>query len=367
MAHAPRIEQELAAAEAAWKDANEGKTRVCARRAVALATEAWLARLPVAPWRGDAMEHLRQIQQAASFPLPIRQAAERLGTTVSRRHAAPFTTDPISDARVIVEYLTANTEQKTPRSILDHPTLSRRYFSPRREAPPDIFWVDCKEARLACLYVAPHPGALTLVHFHGNGEVVADCLPEFAADLTALGVNVLFVEYRGYGASSGEPGLARILDDVPAIVSSLPVTPSQLVAFGRSLGSFYAIELVHRFPEAAGLIIESGIADPLERILLRVSPNDVETTAPELAAEVRARLDPQAKLAGYAGPVLVLHAKEDTMVDSSHAMRNASYARRATLRLLPEGDHNSIFEDNREEYLATLAEFLMGIEKSVIV
>jgi alpha-beta hydrolase superfamily lysophospholipase len=328
---------------------------------VALATEAWLARLPAPTWRGDAMEHLRQLQQAASLPLPIRQAAERLSTTVSRRHGAPFTTDPIGDARVIVEYLSANTEEKTPRSILDHPTLSRRYFFPRREAPPDIFWVDCHEARLACAYVAPHPAALTLVHFHGNGEVVADCLPQFAADLTALGVNVFFVEYRGYGASSGEPGLARLLDDVPAVVKALPVPPSQLVAFGRSLGSLYAIDLVHRFPETAGLIIESGIADFLERILLRVRPEDVDTTAPELAAEVRARLDPEAKLHAYTGPVLVLHAKEDTMVDSSHAMRNASYASRATLRFLPEGDHNSIFEDNRKEYLATLSEFLQGI------
>jgi hypothetical protein len=246
------IAQELAAAEAAWKDANEGKARVCARRAVALATEAWLARLPVPPWRGDAMKHLREIQQAASFPLPIRLAAERLSTTVSRRHADPFSTDPIGDARVIVEYLTANTKEMS-RSILDHPTLSRRYFSPRREAPPDIFWIECEEARLACAYVAPHPGALTLVHFHGNGEVVADYIPELAADLTALGVNVLFVEYRGYGASSGEPGLARILDDVPAIVKALPVSPSQLVGFGRSLGSLYAIEKVHSFQESAGI------------------------------------------------------------------------------------------------------------------
>lgn len=102
-----RIEQELAAGEAAWKDANEGKARVCARRAVALASEAWLARFPVPPWRGDAMEHLRQIQQADSLPLAIRQAAERLSTTVTRRDAAPFTTDPIGDARIIVEYLTA--------------------------------------------------------------------------------------------------------------------------------------------------------------------------------------------------------------------------------------------------------------------
>ena len=59
MAQAAQIEQELAAGEAAWKDANEGKARVCARRAVALAIDAWLARLPVPPWRGDAMEYSR--------------------------------------------------------------------------------------------------------------------------------------------------------------------------------------------------------------------------------------------------------------------------------------------------------------------
>jgi alpha-beta hydrolase superfamily lysophospholipase len=247
------------------------------------------------------------------------------------------------------------------RSILDHPTLSKRYFSPRREAPPAIFWIDCEVARLACAYVAPHPGALTLVHFHGNGEVVADSFPDLAADLTALGVNVLFAEYRGYGASSGEPGMARILDDIPAIVKALPIAPSQLVAFGRSVGSLYAIELVHCFPESAGLIIESGIADPLERILLRVQPEELETTAAELAAEVRARLDPKVKLNAYRGPVLVLHAKDDTMVDSSHAVRNAGYAKHATLRLLPEGDHNSIFDENREEYLAAVAQFLKEI------
>ncbi len=108
------IERELAAAEAALKDANDGKARVCARRAVALATEAWLERLPVKKWRGDAMEYLRQIQQDSSFPLPIRQAAERLSTAVPKQHAAPFTTDPIGDARVIIAHLNANPSGPAP-------------------------------------------------------------------------------------------------------------------------------------------------------------------------------------------------------------------------------------------------------------
>ena len=105
MTPAAQIEQELAAAETARQNSNDGKARVCARRAVALAAEAWLARLPCPRWRGDAMEHLRQIQQDASFPSPIRQAAERLSTSVIRQLAAPFTTDPVADARLIIAHL----------------------------------------------------------------------------------------------------------------------------------------------------------------------------------------------------------------------------------------------------------------------
>ena len=112
MTTAALIEQELAAAEAARQDHNDGRARVCARRAVALATEAWLARLPIPRWRGDTMAHLRQIQQDESFPLPIRQAAERLSTPVTRQHAAPFTTDPLADARLIIAYLGSDTETR---------------------------------------------------------------------------------------------------------------------------------------------------------------------------------------------------------------------------------------------------------------
>src|SRR5207248_3030364 len=111
----------------------------------------------------------------------------------------------------------------------------------------------------------------------------------------------------------------------------------------------------------AGLIIESGIADPLERVLIRVKPEELGATAAELADEVRARLDPQPKLKAYGGPVLVLHAEHDSMVNSDHARKNASYAKHATLRLLPEGDHNNVFDENREEYLAAMREFLKGL------
>ena len=115
MIPAALIEQELAAAQAAQQDGNHGKARVCVRRAVARATEVWLARLPLPRWRGDAIANLRQIQQDASFPLSIRQAAERLSTPVTRQHATPFTTDPVADARLIIAHLGNTTSDNAPR------------------------------------------------------------------------------------------------------------------------------------------------------------------------------------------------------------------------------------------------------------
>jgi len=102
---AERITRELAMAEAAMRDATEGKARVCARRAVALAADASLEQVLRPGGRGDAMHHLRQIQQEASFPLPIRQAAERLSTKITQRDRAPFTSNPVADARLIIAFL----------------------------------------------------------------------------------------------------------------------------------------------------------------------------------------------------------------------------------------------------------------------
>ena len=115
MIHGVRLEQiekELAIAEAALREANEGKARVCARRAVALAAEASLERFPRPGWRGDAMHQLRQIQQEESFPLPIRQAAERLSTKITQRDRAPFTSNPIADAKLIIAYLISSEHER---------------------------------------------------------------------------------------------------------------------------------------------------------------------------------------------------------------------------------------------------------------
>ncbi|OQW64925.1 MAG: hypothetical protein BVN29_11185 [Nitrospira sp. ST-bin5] len=106
------ITRELAGAVAAWNSGNAGKARVCARRAVALADDAWLGQQASLSWSGDAMAHLRRIQQDLAFPLSVRQAAERLTTTVTQKHRSPFTADPIGDANTVIECLLGGSEAR---------------------------------------------------------------------------------------------------------------------------------------------------------------------------------------------------------------------------------------------------------------
>jgi hypothetical protein len=246
-------------------------------------------------------------------------------------------------------------------SLLDHPLVAARYFFPRPARIASPVWVDVGDARLACAFHRTDaPDALTIVHFHGNGEVVADWLDGFPeAVASSLGCNLLLAEYRGYGMSTGEPRLARMLDDVEAIVRAAGVPPGRLVLFGRSVGSIFAIEGVSRFPAVAGLVLESGIADVLERLLLRVHPEELGATAEELAAAVAARLDHRAKLAAYPGPVLVMHAVHDDLVPATHGRRLAEWAAGPTiLKLMDRGDHNSILAANARAYFEGLAELV---------
>lgn len=248
--------------------------------------------------------------------------------------------------------------------LIDHPVLSARTFFPRATAVADPFLVRANGGvTLACWRSAPHPDAPTVLHFHGNGEVVADHVPGFSGLLLGLGVNVIFAEYRGYGGSTGRPSLGALLDDAEAVLRASRVAPERVIAYGRSLGSYAAIELASRHP-LAGLVVESGIADAMERILIRATPEELGVSPAALEADVQQHLDHERKLARYRGPILVLHAVRDELVDASHAVRVASWAgsEDRELVLLPRGGHNDVLGQNQQAYLKALAAFFARVE-----
>lgn len=249
-------------------------------------------------------------------------------------------------------------------ALLDHPLISQRYFFPRPAPVPQSFWVDCPGARLACYYHEINPKALTLVHFHGNGEVVADYLDGFPELIGGMGLNCMLAEFRGYGGSSGTPQLGKMLDDVKQIIESTGQPPGQLVIFGRSVGSLFAVKAAQLFPDIAGLILESAIADPLERLLLRVRPEELATTADGLRQAVMVAMNTKQSMTAFTKPTLILHTRHDGLIDVSHAERLASWCGGPVqLEIFPQGNHNDIMFVNGPRYFALINEFLDSLQE----
>lgn len=243
--------------------------------------------------------------------------------------------------------------------ILDHPTLTARYFYPWPNRFDNPFYVQGDGFRLGCHYRHISEDLPTIIHFHGNGETVADYLDDFEDRIIGLGANLLLAEYRGYGMSDGEPGLVAMLDDVRLITEASGVPPEKIIFFGRSLGSLYAVHGVFLYPQAAGLIVESGLAEPLERILVRVEPHHVGATMDSLKGAVARHLNQRRKISSFQGRLLILHTQNDDLVSVSHAENLYEWAQEPKeLLIFERGDHNNIMAVNSESYFRAVAKFI---------
>ena len=241
--------------------------------------------------------------------------------------------------------------------MFDHHLITERYFFPRPDYPEPLTTVSVDGATLGCYVKAPHAAAPILVHFHGNGEVVADYVPDWVDAFVDRGINVFLAEFRGYGASTGVPALATMLDDVTPIFEAAAKVSDRVIVYGRSVGSIYAIELAKRHPEIAGLVLESSIADPLERIIMRVSPEELGASHDEVLAEIARVLDHKAKIEAFGGPVLVFHARYD-LLNVSHGERLARWAgENGEFVCFERGDHNTVMAFNHAEIVSRVVAF----------
>jgi len=252
-------------------------------------------------------------------------------------------------------------------SILNHETISKRYFYPRYESFENPYYVQSGENRLACYYHKIDNPRKTIIYFHGNGEVVADYVGFLEDKIeTLLGCSILFAEYRSYGLSTGDtPTLVDMLDDVKIIVESIDVPLEEIVLFGRSVGSIYALHGASIFPNVAGLVIESGISNVVSRVLKMIKkPQKIGTTREALFEEGKIYFDHEEKIKAFKGKTLIMHTRFDSLVSSVNAIKLFSWANEAKkLKLFFEGDHNDILFVNEEEYFELLNEFIGNLEE----
>lgn len=107
----------------------------------------------------------------------------------------------------------------------------------------------------------------TVLHLHGNAENISTHVANVAW-LPARGFNVFVFDYRGYGASQGQPTLDGAQLDINAAMKTLlertDVEKDRIVFYGQSLGGALAVYNVAHSPyrdHIRALLIESTFAD----------------------------------------------------------------------------------------------------------
>lgn len=203
----------------------------------------------------------------------------------------------------------------------------------------------------------PEPKA-QIVFWHGNGgnlSLWSDVIVEFRR----RGYSVMAVDYRGYGLSTGRPSESGLYRDAAAAVREfarrLQRPGSPVIAWGRSIGSPVAASTlaVHR---PAAVVLESPMPDV--RAVLRGNP--VLWLVSFLS---RYRFGTSSFLAGYDGPLLIVHGDADSIVPyraGRQVFDRATRARREFVTIAG-ADHNDLHAVDAAAYWRAVDAFVAGV------
>ncbi len=206
-------------------------------------------------------------------------------------------------------------------------------------------------------YLPGRENARTLLFLHGNAGNISHRLDSLHL-FHQLGLNVLIIDYSGFGRSGGKPGEQQTYEDARLawryLTDTRGVAPARIVIFGRSLGGGVATWLASR-ETPGGLILESSF-----------------TSVPALARKyypifpmrwlARIRYDNASRLPQVRCPVLIAHSRDDEIVPIEHGRALFALARDPKRFLEMRGGHNGGFLMSGESYRAGLARFIADLD-----
>ncbi|CAI5714460.1 unnamed protein product [Hyaloperonospora brassicae] len=206
-----------------------------------------------------------------------------------------------------------------------------------------------------------HSSRFTLIFFHGNAGNIGYRLPNAVQLYRNVGVNILLVDYRGFGHSEGDPTERGIKFDAEAVVDAMyartDIDTSKLVVFGRSLGGAVSVYLAEREPTRVAAVI-------LENTFLSISAM-VDALMPFLTYVkfLVLRMDWNSELAiqKVQQPILFIAGMQDELVPHSHMEKLRSLAtssKQVVWHPVADGTHNDSWLRGGDKYFSKLRQFL---------
>lgn len=191
---------------------------------------------------------------------------------------------------------------------------------------------------IPCLWFPAPKAATVILFFHANAEDLGMSFAVLKHMRDQFKVNVLAVEYPGYGLlhhmMPSEDGVYEVaLTAFRFLVDEVNVRYSQIILFGRSLGSGPAVYLAAQYP-VGGLILVSAFCS---------IKGAVQSIAGRLVAWTWKERFPNNKIiANVSCSTLFIHGECDGLIPADHSLRLFKRCRARKLLITPpKMEHNS--------------------------
>ena len=246
-------------------------------------------------------------------------------------------------------------------------------FQPKPSVYPDAFQMEGvtlenvffpaagDSVQLNAWYFTQPEAQGTILFFGGNGFYLVQSRGYIEA-LTGFPVDVLMMDYRGYGQSGGTPSVEALKADAHAAYRYLTekrgADPERLVVHGHSLGTFLALGLADQRP-VAGVVLENPVTD-VQAWADHLVPWALRLFLSLKPSESLKSTDNVGLIQQLGVPLLIFGGEEDVIADPE--MARTLYEKAAPpdkrLVIIEGGGHNGLYREDayREAYRAFLGE-----------
>lgn len=199
----------------------------------------------------------------------------------------------------------------------------------------------------------------TVLYLGGNGFLMVKSRPLIQAYAT-LPVNLLLVDYRGYGLSGGDPTVRGVQEDARSafrfITSDAVPQTDKIFVHGHSMGSFLSAMITEE-NSIDGYILESPVTE-VDRWTKRLIPWVMRPFIRfQIDEEVKAQSNSD-KVANIRTPLLIMGGTADdvTPIRMAEELYEKSSSNQKKLVKISGGGHNNL--PNSTVYRQSLREFI---------
>jgi len=228
----------------------------------------------------------------------------------------------------------------------------------------DISIITNDSVQLSARFLQKKSAIANVLILHGNrGNIYTSPWTDIVGTLSELKVNILAVDYRGFGKSSGDISFTMLPNDAQTALNYIKqseISKLPIIVYGLSLGTYPAIS-VAKDSCVAGLVIEGAISSTMDMVSITKSRNWYMKFI-DINYDKTLEFNSVDLIKSVSKPVLIIHGEKDNLpIWMSEKIYQAAPDSSKVLYRVNSGKHCDTYRMDKEKYIKHFTDFIARI------